>query len=838
MALFNNNRNNKGTGFTNVNRILTANQGNKLGETVGSGVQGQATDVRTDVQKSQQNFDQEAQKNRLDTEEAKTARDNVIGRFEEKNFTPDVSKFKVSSGLSDQYNQNKTALQTQQAAQQKAANEQRASIQARIDADRNKLTGLQTAEQKRVDDILKLRETDKNAGFQSYALDGGPSGSYDTAVLGDVKSLGGAGLDASIGSLKGLLGTYNTSAAAENKAIMDKLAGLESQYGEMSTAEKNAWIQSERDKEMTKNLPTEQELLDFTKYRTGTYAGPQELGDFQTLLGKASQVEQLGGLTRSTGGRQELLRRFVGDNDYTQGQQKLDTMLLGQNGTELNQARKATRGLEGDTIAANAQASNLADEYTNRAKIFGNETVKKLGDVRNPLNTQIDNKVKALQEQEAQRSAFLKNMQNTILGKDKNTKNMSDITRLGIGLQNAANSGSLSAKQVEQLLGDKGLISKAEKLKLNTNNLISERLKDNKAQNINRTGVASNDQKARMTSLDRLLGKQGADLEFDNKNAKAYKAGNIGFDDNSLKSYLDQVEGYNKKPAKGGSVGGAAGSVSPLGQIIGGAGQVLNGGSDAGGLGALATLGAGGALGAYGAGAAGGNMALGAAGGAGAMGPAAAAVMLGMDTLNKGDSTAKTLEGGVQMGSGAYKLGAQGRNKVLEGLMKLNVGGNSIANTPGGKQLAQLVQYGQQLEDKGIGELTKQGMNYADGFRDLTKTGRIDQALAKLTGVDGAKNIAGNVGREVSNAVDKAFNGGETGNWGTNEYNTIDSTSGKKVKVGTYANKSSADILKQMLSPTQMRITNSYGNGGAEGSKQMNELLKYYNAALKREKGK
>jgi hypothetical protein len=226
------------------------------------------------------------------------------------------------------------------------------------------------------------------------------------------------------------------------------------------------------------------------------------------------------------------------------------------------------------------------------------------------------------------------------------------------------------------------------------------------------------------------------------------------------------------------------------------------------------------------------------AAGMGAAAPVALIGALGYDALTGGDSTAKAAEGGVQAASGIAGMSLQGKDAIYKALMN-----NKIGNSAAGKQLQKIMDYESQLEKQGLGELTKEGMNAAGGFRDLTQTGRLDQALMKLTGtqtgINVAKNVAGAAGKavgDVGKAVSTAFGGGKTGNWAASDLNTIDASSGKKVKIRTFANKSSDAILKQMLNATQMGRTAAQFKGRSEGAMQMNELLKYYNAALKREK--
>lgn len=68
----------KGTGFTNIGKIVQANQGNKLGSTVAGGVQNVAQQARQGVQQAGQQFQQQAQAGRLDSAENQARVQNVL----------------------------------------------------------------------------------------------------------------------------------------------------------------------------------------------------------------------------------------------------------------------------------------------------------------------------------------------------------------------------------------------------------------------------------------------------------------------------------------------------------------------------------------------------------------------------------------------------------------------------------------------------------------------------------------------------------------------------------------------------------------------------------------
>jgi hypothetical protein len=72
----------KGSGFTNLNRILDANKNNKLGQTVQSGVQQQSQTVKDNTQNLASGFQQQSQASRLDSDENKQYRQSVLDKID------------------------------------------------------------------------------------------------------------------------------------------------------------------------------------------------------------------------------------------------------------------------------------------------------------------------------------------------------------------------------------------------------------------------------------------------------------------------------------------------------------------------------------------------------------------------------------------------------------------------------------------------------------------------------------------------------------------------------------------------------------------------------------
>lgn len=774
----------KGTGFTNLNRIMQANKGNKLGETVSSGIKGQVEGVKTQVKSAQDQFNEEAQKNRVDTDEAKQARDQIVGRFDTNNYKPDESKFQVSSGLQTNYDQQKQGLLGQQTAFKTQSDQSRAAIQTKLDADRAARTALEN-KPKNTNIFANARAANELEGYK-----------------------------ASTNSLQGLLTSYDTTAKLQSDAIAKKITDLESTYGKMTAAEKTAFMKSETDKLMAANAPTDSEIDQFTKYRTGVYSGPTGLEDAATLTAKASQTQQLGNLARTQGGPQELLRRFVtgGRDKYTQGQQQLDASLLGQDANSVRQAARSTRGLTDQVTGANQQASNLAKEFTGRAQIFGQETQNKLSAAKTPFSQQVDAQVKAAQDAEVARQSNLTTYQSILAGTDPKYEGMDQWTRTGLALQDAANKGYLAPTEVEALMGGNGksgLLQRSANLGLDVTKLLSERMQGVGAQNINRAGVASDVDVARLNALDKLSGKTGTDLEFLENRARYDDGGiTLGGDLESYIARLEAEKGITSPTLDGGSIP----EETALSRAKAGVGGYLGSGLDA--LKGTAEL------------------------GLSALDPSTT-LSPSRITTDASGIVNSVGQGGI---SGANAV-AQTPNAILQGIINMNVGGKSIAKTPAGEQLLRALQQTSSLTNTAAGLAGNALQSSTDSFTKLGQGnigGSIDSLISGGTnalntvGDAVSRSEAGKIAGNVSKAVGTALSGGKTGNWATNEFNTIDAETGKKVKIGSFANKSSDTILKQIIDKQLNRAT-ARGNSGNEGAKAINELLKYYNAALERE---
>lgn len=509
----------KGTGFTNINRVLQANKGSQLGQVVSGGIGQQVQKVKSNVQGAKQTFDQKAEENRLDVDAAKQERDQTLGKFDATPVNVDESKFAVSSGLQTDYDKNKT------------------TTQGLIDKEKATVAGLKDTST--IDARRAARQAEYDAAVANMRnYSGGMKESMRESI--NKHFPGGAG---------GIQKEYQASLDAYNRANFDKvqqaegnlgsfgkqMADYQTDYNTKSAAEKAAYIDSEGRKIQAGFLPTEAELGQFSRFTKGAYAGPTGLEDTGALVSQAQQAESLGKLSRTPGGSQELLKQFVGGRDYTSGQRKLDETILGQDkGSNIGAAARQSRGLLKSVEEADRGAGAKAQEYTNRAKAFGEETKSLIQAKQTPLMSQLDEKMAGITSADQARGVKYDKLQGILKGAEY--AGIDSATRTNVALEEAAKSGLISPEEAKQLSGPGGIIEQARKLGIDPNQLLSNKLQNTQSQNLSRSGLATGSENVRLAALNRLLGKQ--DYENEYLNTDRYQAGKTGLDMSGINEFI------------------------------------------------------------------------------------------------------------------------------------------------------------------------------------------------------------------------------------------------------------------------------------------------------------
>lgn len=121
----------------------------------------------------------------------------------------------------------------------------------------------------------------------------------------------------------------------------------------------------------------------FDTFRQGQYTGPTELAQAGQLQAQAQDTSNLAALTRTAGGRNALVSRFLGNQPgYSSGMARFDTMLAQTNAAPIRQARQQAAGLGGQVNAASQQAISEAEAARAASKQFATDTLNQIAGTR------------------------------------------------------------------------------------------------------------------------------------------------------------------------------------------------------------------------------------------------------------------------------------------------------------------------------------------------------------------------------------------------------------------------------------------------------------------------
>lgn len=158
----------------------------------------------------------------------------------------------------------------------------------------------------------------------------------------------------------------------------------------------------------------EDDVNKVTQFRGGQYTGPTGLNDTTALSQQAQDLAaQTGNLSSS--GTQELLRRTIGGGRYTQGQQRLDSILMDRSG--LRQVGREAQALGSDVNRANLAAQGQAQALSGQAAQFGTDTTNQLNNALTGLDTEAQSQLATAQAAENDRLARVQAIQDFAAGK-------------------------------------------------------------------------------------------------------------------------------------------------------------------------------------------------------------------------------------------------------------------------------------------------------------------------------------------------------------------------------------------------------------------------------------
>lgn len=131
---------------------------------------------------------------------------------------------------------------------------------------------------------------------------------------------------------------------------------------------------------------SDQDVGTYKSLSAGGYTGPNELSNIQGLKGRADEAGQINKSITDPNARFSLLKQYMGNPQYTYGQQRLDNLFLNNN-KDLNAIRKTTSGLGGAIDAKASQAEALKSGVVSANKAFGQGTQQKIQDINTGLET-------------------------------------------------------------------------------------------------------------------------------------------------------------------------------------------------------------------------------------------------------------------------------------------------------------------------------------------------------------------------------------------------------------------------------------------------------------------
>jgi len=258
----------QGSGYTNIGRITQANQGNRLGQTVGQGVQQVGQQARQAIGAGQQQFQQQAQASNLDTEANRAAIGQLV-QDPTKAADADVQKF--AQYRSGQYagpqglqNADQLAAQTQQAQQLGQSTQSAGGRLA----------------------LLQRFAAKPNQGYTS-----GQS-RLDSALLGQTGTQGLRQARQSTLGLQGQLDSASQAAGAQAQELQAKAQGLKDYTESQISGQRDPLTQQLTDAAKAANAQRDQDLA---KYQQDLASGRVSKEELDSLgLGDLAGQETYG----------------------------------------------------------------------------------------------------------------------------------------------------------------------------------------------------------------------------------------------------------------------------------------------------------------------------------------------------------------------------------------------------------------------------------------------------------------------------------------------------------------------------------------------------------------
>jgi hypothetical protein len=379
------------------------------------------------------------------------------------------------------------------------------------------------------------------SGSSSSSASGGAYGSSAAPTVSDKGTSSGrytnlrSYLDANKDFNKqngGLAGQITNNVQNQANAIQNQAQQSQQDFQKQAEQSRNQYnpdLVNQALTDPTKFTQNQQNVSGIQSLLNNQYQGPTALSNQQQLLGQAQQLESNANLVNTEAGRYALLNKMYGNPGYSQGQQKLDNLLLQSNPEQLQQLQKINplaTNLNSNVQNVINQAQQQGQQYQQEAQQTQQQTGSALQNAINSLMTQGQTAQEAAKNAELARTTALNSFSNNLASGDYKS-----------ALNALASSGYLSKDDANAIV--EAARDVAPNYKNQLPNILGQAVQAKAASGLDTmANFLNSNQVSNLNALNTLLG-TGASY-----NPDSYKAGNLNINTQQI---LDALAPYMTK---------------------------------------------------------------------------------------------------------------------------------------------------------------------------------------------------------------------------------------------------------------------------------------------------
>jgi len=260
------------------------------------------------------------------------------------------------------------------------------------------------------------KQKQKGSGFTNLnkVIDANKGNQLGSAVAGSLQQTG-----------------QNIQQATANAADRFNQDLKQNAFGQEQAAQRDAII----GKAATGNVD-DQDVAAISRFSSGTYQGPKTLRNQDELKNEAERANTLARGSNTEQGRYGLLQQFNPTSKYTQGTQRTDALLLGQDAKRIQAASGALRGLSRGVEQQIGQAEGAAKQAAAENQTFGTQTKNTLDTGITGISSEAEGVQKIAQERELAKSNAMTGAASALSAPDEkglnnNNRRKEQISQIG-----------------------------------------------------------------------------------------------------------------------------------------------------------------------------------------------------------------------------------------------------------------------------------------------------------------------------------------------------------------------------------------------------------------------